>query len=116
MKPNGLNENGTRKYRWAFTETKIPGIVANAKDKRIAAHAFRRFRLIQLRSLTPPVPPDLIRFWMGHGDKEIGDGYSKLKERVEFRRKIAAEVGLGFKLPAPLTGTNLLAMPKEKIA
>jgi hypothetical protein len=53
---------------------------------------------------------------MGHGDKEIGDVYSKLKERVEFRRKIAAEVGLGFKLPAPATGTNVMAMPKEKIA
>jgi hypothetical protein len=116
MKPNGFNEDGTKKYKWTFTETKIDGVVADAKDKRLAAHGFRRFRLTQLRSLTPPVPPDLIRFWMGHGDKEIGDVYSKLKERVEFRRKIAAEVGLGFKLPATATGTNVTAMPNEKVA
>ena len=113
MKPNGLNQDGTGKYKWAFTETKISGIVANAKDNRIAGHGFRRFRLTQLRSLTPPVPPDLIRFWMDHGDKEIGDVYSKLKERIEFRKTIAAEVGLGFKLPTPKVVT-IVVKPELK--
>lgn len=41
---------------------------------------------------------DLIRFWLGHADKTVTDGYSKLKEDVTFRKKVAEQVGIGFEL------------------
>ena len=37
---------------------------------------------------------------MGHGDEEIGDIYSKLKEDLAFRREVIQRIGLGFKLPS----------------
>jgi hypothetical protein len=45
-------------------------------------------------------PEDLIRFWLGHADESVTDGYSKVKEDVAFRRHCAESVGLGFELSA----------------
>jgi integrase len=61
-------------------------------------HAFRRFRTTWLRKNR--TPEDLIRFWLGHADETVTDGYSKLREDVEYRREVAAEVGLGFEISA----------------
>jgi integrase len=61
------------------------------------AHAFRRFRTTWLRKQY--APEDLIRFWLGHANKSITDLYSKLKEDVTFRKKVAEQVGIGFELP-----------------
>ncbi len=60
-------------------------------------HSFRRFRVTHLRKCR--VPEDLLRFWIGHADKSITDGYSKVKEDVEFRRFTAEQAGLGFHMP-----------------
>jgi integrase len=60
-------------------------------------HAFRRFRTTWLRKNS--VPEDLIRFWLGHATRSVTDGYSKLKEDVEFRKLCAEKAGLGFELP-----------------
>jgi integrase len=60
-------------------------------------HAFRRFRVTHLRKNR--VPEDLIQFWIGHANKSITDGYSKMKEDVEFRRFTAEQAGLGFHMP-----------------
>jgi integrase len=60
-------------------------------------HAFRRFRNTFLRKQR--VPDDLIKFWLGHSPSGMTEVYSKLKEDVEFRKKIAKKTGLGFKLP-----------------
>lgn len=57
-------------------------------------HAFRRYRTTWLRKNR--TPEDLIRFWLGHADETVTDGYSKLAEDVEYRKEVAAEVGLGF--------------------
>ena len=62
------------------------------------AHAFRRFRTTWLRKHR--APEDLIRFWLGHANKSVTDLYSKLKEDVTFRKKIAEKVGIGFELSA----------------
>src|SRR5580698_4840442 len=43
---------------------------------------------------------DLIRFWLGHANRSVTDVYSKLKEDVAFRKKVAEQVGIGFELPA----------------
>jgi integrase len=60
-------------------------------------HAFRRFRVTHLRKNR--VPEDLLRFWIGHADRSVTDGYSKVKEDIAFRQSCAANVGLGFELP-----------------
>lgn len=62
-------------------------------------HAFRRFRTTWLRKNR--TPEDLIRFWLGHADQTVTDGYSKLREDVEYRKEVATEVGFGFEIPAP---------------
>jgi hypothetical protein len=41
-----------------------------------------------------------LRFWIGHADRSVTDGYSKVKEDVAFRQSCAANVGLGFELPS----------------
>ncbi|HTQ95632.1 MAG TPA: site-specific integrase [Candidatus Acidoferrum sp.] len=64
---------------------------------KAGAHAFRRFRATWLRRQR--TPEDLIRFWLGHANKSITDNYSLLKEDVEFRKKIAEQVGIGFQIP-----------------
>ena len=63
----------------------------------MGAHAFRRFRTTWLRK--QHAPEDLFRFWLGHANKSVTDGYSKLKEDVTFRKKVAEQVGIGFELP-----------------
>ena len=64
---------------------------------KTGAHAFRRFRTTWLRK--QHAPEDLIRFWLGWSNKSVADVYSKLKDDVAFRRKVAEQVGIGFDLP-----------------
>jgi len=56
--------------------------------------AFRRYRLTWLRKNR--VHSDLERFWMGHENETVGDGYGKMKEDVAFRLEQAEDSGLGF--------------------
>ena len=49
------------------------------------------------------VPEDLLRFWIGHAPESVTDGYSKVKEDVEFRRFTAEQAGLGFHMPTVAT-------------
>jgi len=42
----------------------------------------------------------LVRFWLGHANKSVTDGYSKPKEDVSFRNKVVEQVGTGFRLLA----------------
>ncbi|MFZ3331935.1 MAG: site-specific integrase, partial [Candidatus Acidiferrales bacterium] len=65
------------------------------------AHAFRRFRATWLRM--QHAPEDLIRFWLGHANRSVTDLYSKLKDDVTFRKKVAEELGIGFELPVEKT-------------
>jgi integrase len=64
----------------------------------MGAHAFRRFRTTWPRK--QHAPEDLVRYWLGHANKSVTDGYSKLKEDVTFRKKAAEQVGIDFELPA----------------
>jgi integrase len=60
-------------------------------------HAMRRFRITWLRKQR--APEDFIKFWLGHAEQSVTDGYSKLNQDTGFRRQVAEQVGLGFKLP-----------------
>lgn len=71
------------------------------KQSKAGFHAFRRYRLTWLRKNR--VHADLERFWIGHENETVGDGYSKMKEDGVFRLKQAETVGLGFALPPQIT-------------
>jgi integrase len=74
-------------------------------------HAFRRFRTSWLRKNR--APEDLIRFWLGHANKCVTDGYSKLSEDLDFRKECAEKVGLGFAIPS--SGVNVVPIvPKSE--
>jgi integrase len=68
-------------------------------------HAFRRFRVSYMRKNR--VLEDLIRFWIGHSNTSTTDRYSRVSDDVGLRQKEAADVGLGFHLPAD----NLVEKP-----
>ena len=73
-------------------------LLKRLKQPTMGAHAFRRFRTTWLRK--QHAPEDLVRYWLGHANKSVTDGYSKLKEDVTFRKKAAEQVGIDFELPA----------------
>jgi hypothetical protein len=56
---------------------------------------------------------DLERFWMGHENETVGDGYSKMKEDVAFRLEQAKTVGLGFALPPKIADVARIARKNE---
>jgi len=58
------------------------------------------------------VPEDLIRFWIGHADQTITDGYSKVREDVTFRKLCAENAGLGFELPTENQAGKLEVAPQ----
>ena len=72
-------------------------------------HSFRRYRVTHLRKNR--VPEDLLRFWIGHAGKSVADGYSMVKSDVAFRQLCAANVGLGFELPATDSIENSAVAP-----
>jgi integrase len=72
-------------------------LLKGAGKPKLGFHAFRRFRVTHLRKNR--VPEDLIQFWIGHAEKSVTDGYSKVKEDVGFRKEVAERIGLGFELP-----------------
>ena len=74
-----------------------PVLKAIGRDKA-GFHSFRRFRTTWLRKKR--APEDLIRFWLGHSNKTVTDGYSKLKEDVAFRKDEVGKAGLGFEVPS----------------
>jgi integrase len=71
--------------RWLYPILEAAGI-----DKA-GFHAFRRFRVTHLRKHR--APEDLIRFWLGHEDKTVTDGYSQLKNDVQYRKAVAGVGG-----------------------
>jgi len=88
------NKNGN-----SFSQTNLLRRGLHAALKKLGQpkagfHAFRRFRTTWLRKSR--TPEDLIRFWLGHADETVTDGYSKLREDVQYRREVAEKIGLGF--------------------
>lgn len=60
-------------------------------------HSFRRFRKTHLEKNN--VPDGLMRFWMGHADRDVSDRYVKYGREIESRKEWAQKAGLGFELP-----------------
>jgi len=73
-------------------------ILEELKVEKAGFHAMRRFRTTWLRKQR--APEDLIKFWLGHAEQSVTDGYSKLAEDVDFRRQVVEKLGTGFVIPA----------------
>ena len=58
------------------------------------------------------VPADIERFWLGHANRTVGDDYSMLKKNVNFRKQIAAKIGVGFELPDSIAPSVVPSVPK----
>jgi len=107
------NKNGN-----AFSQTNLlrrglhPALKKLGQPKA-GFHAFRRFRTTWLRKNR--TPEDLIRFWLGHADESVTDGYSKLREDVEYRREVADKIGLGFEI-SPQTPDVVPVVPSLELA
>ena len=71
-------------------------ILEKLELEKAGFHCFRRFRVTHLRK--QGTPEDLLRFWVGHGDKSVTDRYAKLTQDVEFRKEWAERAGTGFSL------------------
>ena len=91
------SKNGNPLLQSNIFRLSLHPILKELIQPKSGAHAFRRFRTTWLRK--QHAPEDLVRFWLGHADKTVTDGYSKLKEDVTFRKKVAEQVGIGFELP-----------------
>jgi integrase len=70
----------------------------NLDEPGMGWHAFRRFRETQLRGKR--CQDDINVFWMGHEPETMSELYSHLFEEVEVRLTEAAQVGVGFDIPA----------------
>jgi len=70
----------------------------NLDEPGMGWHAFRRFRETQLRGKR--CQDDINVFWMGHEPETMSELYSHLFEEVEVRLTEAAQVGVGFEIPA----------------
>jgi hypothetical protein len=73
-------------------------LLSQLGQPKSGTHAFRRFRATLQRK--QHAPENLIRFGLGHTNKSVTDVYSKLKDDVAFRQKVAEHVGIGFEFPA----------------
>lgn len=73
-------------------------ILKQIGKKNAGFHSFRRYRVTHLRKNR--VPEDLLRFWIGHAAKSVTDVYSMVKDDIAFRQACAANIGIGFQLPA----------------
>ncbi len=59
------------------------------------------------------MPWDLVKFWIGHANKDVTDKYAEqLQEDVEYRQGWAEKIGLGF----TLRQSNLVALKGSKAA
>ena len=64
-------------------------------------HSFRRFRNTYLRQ--QHCPDGVLKFWMGHADRDMTDHYDRSREDLQFRRDVARSMGVGFEVPKALT-------------
>jgi integrase len=80
--------------RWLSERLRAMGL----DEPGMGWHAFRRFRNTWLRGKR--CQEDIKNFWIGHKPKTMSELYSHLFEEVELRLAEAAQVGVGFEIPA----------------
>jgi integrase len=88
------NENGGPLHQSNLLRRSLHPVLEEMGRGKSGFHGFRRFRVTHLRK--QGTPEDLLRFWIGHGDKTVTDRYARLKDDKEFRKEVAERVGIGF--------------------
>jgi integrase len=88
----------------------IHPLLAELNVPKTSFHAFRRFRTTWLRKNA--TPEDMIKLWLGHADKTVTDGYSKLREDKKFRQEQVEKIGIGFKV-SPLSAPSVSTLANE---
>jgi integrase len=89
-------KNGRPLSQSNIVRRKLHPILKTLGREKAGLHSFRRYRVTHLRKNR--VPEDLLRFWIGHANKSVTDGYSMMKTDVEFRQMCAVNAGLGFEI------------------
>jgi integrase len=92
------NKNGNSLSQTNLLRRGLHPALKKLGQPRAGFHAFQRFRATWLRKNR--TPEDSIRFWLGHADETVTDGYSKLREDVQYRKEVADKIGLGFEISA----------------
>ena len=91
-------------------------ILESLRVERGGNHIFRRFRATLLRKQR--TPEDLIRMWLGHGNKSVTDFYAEaIESELEWRKTEAERVGVGFILPTSVArkGSVVPNVPKSQV-
>jgi integrase len=88
--------SGSPLHQSSVLRRNLHPILADIGREKTGFHSFRRFRVTHLRKRG--TPEDLLRFWIGHGDKTVTYRYAKLCEDVAFRKSQAERAGIGFNL------------------
>jgi len=76
--------------------------------QKAGAHSFRRYRNPFLRNLTD-CSESVRDFWLGWGSEGMSALYDQIKANVEFRKKEANRVRVGFDVPASLASIEPIA-------
>jgi len=88
--------NGSPLLQSNVRNRKLYPVLDTLKVPRSGFHSFRRFRLTHLRKQR--IPENLIRYWMGHADLSVTDGYDKVAEDKIYSLNCSKQAGLGFML------------------
>jgi integrase len=107
------NKNGNSLSQTNLLRRGLHPALKKLGQPKAGFHAFRRFRTTWLRKNR--TPEDLIRFWLGHADETVTDGYSKLREDVQYRKEVADKIGLGFEI-SPQTPDVIPNVPSLELA
>ncbi len=93
--------NQTHATIWKHVDdATVPGVIGprpETKKTGYNEHSFRSFRVTYLRT-DAGVPDAFVKFWVGHGAKNITDEYTRLLENKKARREMCEKAGLGFNL------------------
>jgi integrase len=92
-----INDAGGSLHQSNVLRRSLHKILQGMGREKCGFHSFRRYRVTWLRKRR--VPEDLLRFWIGHADKSVTDGYSKVKEDVEYRRVTRSKPASAFTYP-----------------
>jgi integrase len=91
------SRNGSPLLQSNIRNRKLYPLLDSLKVPRSGFHSFRRYRLTWLRR--QKVPEGLIRYWMGHGNLSVTDGY-EVFEDVIYRQNCSEQAGIGFSVPS----------------
>jgi integrase len=95
------SSTGTPVHQSNFLRREFHPVLKAAGIPRAGFHGFRRYRNTFLRNVAR-CPSGLLKFWMGHADKDMSDLYDKVREDPTFRRAEARRMGVGFEVPKSL--------------